>query len=455
MSLMLRRFSPDPMSPPSRPGGARPWLVLLCLLVGPFGFLRLQPGVSPAHAAHENAAPLSPLPVDRVRGLAPLLRGCDLVLIESHPSGTLKQLSILTEIAARPDQVRDIILHAERYPEFVRNMTNSQITRNPDGSFDHSFQLSYSLVHFVARNRYVELPADPPADSRPDARPDGGPVAADTGHSEPSPIEFFDPNPGPYGNRHFRFEFHPAGTGTLLAVYAYTNLPGSLDFVRRFLRVTPLFEHGIALSTALAFVLAVKGRAEAQAGPAGVLLPAPGPGSYDFLLERGTVALLRSRQDRLQELSLIVASPASPDSLLDAARHSGRWSESVPIVGRSAELLGTDDHPLVDLQVDVPLFSFQTRYTLRTFGYSVDMLGVQGELYGARLRWDVQNSPTTRLVLRAQQQFERASLVLRQMYKIEPLLEYGVSVGLHLVLLQSIRAWAERGLIRPGSPAAH
>ena len=49
----------------------------------------------------------------------------------------------------------------------------------------------------------------------------------------------------------------------------------------------------------------------------------------------------------------------------------------------------------------------------------------------------------SRVVLRAEQHYDRASLIIRQLYKVEPLFEYGVNVGLSLVLLQAILAQAE------------
>ena len=50
------------------------------------------------------------------------------------------------------------------------------------------------------------------------------------------------------------------------------------------------------------------------------------------------------------------------------------------------------------------------------------------------------------LVLRTQQSLDRASLGLRQLYKLEPLFEHGVTLGLQLVLLRSVKAQAERTL---------
>lgn len=413
------------------------------------------------HAAQDNDAVLVPLPVERARSLAPLLRTHDVALVESNPNGSFKQLTLLTLVAARPDIVRDVILHAERYPDFVRNLSSSQVSKNADGTFDHTFQVAYGFVGFSARNRFAELPA-------PIAGPPGTPAFDNAlGPDDAPSIEIFDPNPAAYGNRHLRFDFYAAGGGTVLAVYAYTNLPSSLDFVRRFLTVSPLFEHGIAITTALTFALSVKGRAEQQAGSPGVILPAARSVGYDFLLDRGTVALFRSQQGRLQETSLITRSSAGPETVLDAVRQTSRWNESIPIIGRSNELLGNDAQSFVDLQLSLPLSSFQTRYALRALAYSVDLLAISGDLIGSRLRWDVQGlaamsdpaaTPSTagstssppmlsKLILRGQAQLDRSSLVLRQLYRIEPLMEYGVNLSIYLVLLHGLRSAAERSVL--------
>lgn len=468
------------------------WFVLL-------GLLAALSAACPAHAAQDNDAVLVPVPVERARALAPLLRTHDVALVESNPSGSFKQLTLLTLVAARPEVVRDVVLHAERYPDFIRNLSNTQVSRNPDGSFDHAFQVTYGFVGFSSRNRFAALPPPPPLSAA------GTPSPEALGPEDVPSIELYDPNPAPYGNRHLRFDFYAAGGGTVLALYAYTNLPGTLDFVRRFLSVTPLFEHGIAITTALTFVFSIKARAEQLTGSPGVILPAPGGASYEFLLDRGPVALFRSHGGRLVETSLITRSHASREALLDAARQAGRWSDAVPIIGRSVELLGPDDQPVIDLQLSLPLSSFHTRYALRTLGYSVDFFGIAGDLLGSRLRWDILSSPrpepppvvdgsaaaatsaapathpnptaamapppaspqptaslspatavqpppatagpppaSSKLILRGQQQLDRASLVLRQLYRIEPLMEYGVNLSLYLVLLQSVRGLAER-----------
>jgi hypothetical protein len=89
--------------------------------------------------------------------------------------------------------------------------------------------------------------------------------------------------------------------------------------------------------------------------------------------------------------------------------------------------------------------SWTTLFGLRRSARAVDMVGLEGDLAGARLRWDVQpDGRATQLILRAQLAFDRASTIMRQLFKVEPLFEYGVNLGLTLVLLRAVRSGAER-----------
>lgn len=384
-------------------------------------------------AVPEGEGALATLPAAQLRGLAPLLRSTDLVLVESQPTGELRQLTVVTLVAAPPELVRDVILSVEHYPEFVRNLSSSQVTRNPDGTFDHSYELSYTLFSFGGRVRYLALPRAP-----------GGE------HGDAPPVEIFDPDPT--RNRRYRFEFYASGGATVLVAYGCNSLQHSIELVTKILRRVPSLEHGLALMTQMAFTLSMRARAEQLAGPAGVVLPPAGGASYDFLLERGVVALFRSRGGRLAEMTLIDRSVASPAGLIETAREASRYSEFVPTISSSSEMPPIDGVPTVSLQLSLPLVSFETRYGIRATPSSVDMLGYDGDLRGSRQRWDVVPiqgrglTAQTRLVLRTQQSLDRVSLALRQLYKLEPLFEHGVTLGLQLVLLRSVKAQAERTL---------
>ena len=48
------------------------------------------------------------------------------------------------------------------------------------------------------------------------------------------------------------------------------------------------------------------------------------------------------------------------------------------------------------------------------------------------------------IVLRAMVDYDHGSVVVRELYKLEPLFQYGIDVGLQLVILRGIKQQAEQ-----------
>lgn len=384
--------------------------------------------VWPRLARAEGPAPLQLLPAERLRALAPLLRTTDMTLIESDAQGALKQITVMSFAAAPPAAVRDAVIHPERYGDFVRNMKKSTIVRRPDGTLDHTYQLSYTILTIDGVHRYVFLP------------PTGAPGEG------AAPVEFFDADPSSNGLRHYRWEFLSAGGGTVVVLYGYADVRHSGGVVDQLLQRVPSLEHGLALVGQMSLVLSMKARAEQLApAPAASLVP-PGAVSYDFLLSRGLVTLLRSQRGRLSDLSMVERTRARPDLLMQVTQKPALWSNFVPSITRSADAGSQQGVPAVELEQALPLLSFRTVYGLQAGDASLDMFGLSGDLRGARLRWDVRvdRDGKGQLVLRASQAYDRASMVIRQLYRLEPLFEYGVNVGLCMVIQQGIKARAEQ-----------
>ena len=102
--------------------------------------------------------------------------------------------------------------------------------------------------------------------------------------------------------------------------------------------------------------------------------------------------------------------------------------------------------PLVELEQSVPLLSFVTQFGVRLSDSSVDMLGLSGDLRGARMRFDVRpcGGPRMQLIFKSSVAYDRGSLLIRQLYKLEPLFEYGVNLGLSLVFVRGLTAQASK-----------
>lgn len=408
---------------PSRGRSAAPNSIWLRLAI-----VTVLVGQTPsALAALDNLAPVTVLPTDKLLGLIPLLRKTDLALVESKQNGTLKQLTVMTLVAAPPAAVRDAVLRADRYGDFVRNMKKSAVTMLPDGVLEHTYEFSYTLFSLTGQNRIVQLP--------------------DNGRGAVPPLQIYDPDPSWSGNRQSIWEFYPAGGGTMLVMYGYVNVLNSGGLVDKLLKRVPSLEHGLALVSQMTFALSMKSRAESMSGP--VQLPPPGPAVYDFLLERGTLVLLRASNGRLSEVSLITRSQAPAAALLQTAQNPGNWSQFIPIITSSREIRQPTGSPLVEVEESLPLLSFRTTYGVQSSTTAADLYGLSGDLRGSRLRWDIttDRSGLRQVVLRASQSLDQASIILRQLYKLEPLFEYGINVGLDLVLLHGLTWQVEKSTV--------
>ena len=396
------------------------WFIVMLLMLGGSA-LRV-----PLARAVPQPVPLSFLSPDRLRALAPLLRGADLALLEAQPNGRMRQITTMTFVAAPPEQLREVVIHPERYTEFVRNMSQSTVRPNADGTLEHFYRVSYSVATIYGQHRFVFLP---PA-------PGGDPKSA--------PIQIYDSEDN--GIRHYRWEFLPVPGGTLLTVYGFTPIPDS-GIMGKLLARLPSLEYGLALITQLTQVLAMKSRAEQLAGPQPIAqLPPATSAVYGFLLERGSVVMMRTSHGRLSDVSMIERTRARPDVLIQVAGRPELWSQFVPSISKSVAMDPQGGVAAVELEQSLPLMSWKTVYGIRSNQSAVDMLGLSGDLRDARIRWDIrpQEGGITQISLRTNKAFDRTSLLVRQLYKLEPLFEYGVNVGIDILILWGVKARAEQ-----------
>jgi hypothetical protein len=391
-------------------------VLLGALVVGAVGDARTQ------HTGPPQPLPLTPFAPGQLAALGPLLVDRDLVLLESDAGGTLKQLTALTLVAAPPDAVREVVIHPERYKDFVRNMTTSRVAAEPGGTLWHEYAISYRVYAVDGHHRYVFLPKGP--------------------EDAVAPVDMYDPDPG--GTRHYRWEFLPAGGGTVLALYGCMRITRD-RFSSRYIDKAPTLEQGFALIPHMTLLYSMKARAEQLSGRK-VALPAAKAVDWEFLLDRGTVAILMTSGGRLREVNLVERSTASADSLFAVAADPSRWSAFVPTMKRSTGLGTEGGGGSVEIEQSLPLMNWTSRWAYKLQPSSVDILALDGDLRGGHLRWDISqdHSGHPLLVLRAMEDFQNGSLLLREVYKLEPYLEYGFDVALNLLLLQSVKHRAEQ-----------
>src|SRR5262245_48053630 len=84
-------------------------------------------------AATPLATPRATFPPDKIHGLAPLLVNGDMAEIEADQVGRPLQITLFAYAAAPPAVAHDVVAQPEKYPTFVRNLSKSEVTHNPDG----------------------------------------------------------------------------------------------------------------------------------------------------------------------------------------------------------------------------------------------------------------------------------------------------------------------------------
>jgi hypothetical protein len=384
---------------------------------------------SPSLASPVKIHPaLASFPREKLEALAPLLRNADFAVLESDARGWEKQVTTILYAKAAPEVVRDVVIHPERYQDFVRNMTGRSVAKNPDGTFDHTWKLSYAIASFSGVNRYTLLPAA---------------VGEPAGE-----VEITDPT----GMSHYRWQFLPAtnGGGTIVVIYGYTDMRHSGGFIDKVLARAATLEHGLAIITQLTLHRAMVAQAEKHPGTLPPYVsPAPGTAatSFRFLLDRGLLAVLHHQGDHLTDFSLTDRVHAPAEAVLDEVSHPERW-KYVPTFSKVTQHEPKDGIPVVEIEQSLPLMSWDTRFGVRADKNGVDLFGLEGDLHGSRIRFDVRpdsaDHSVQQLILRGQLSYDRSSLVMRELFKVEPLFEDGVNVGLTFVLLRAVKNEVEQ-----------
>ncbi len=366
--------------------------------------------------------PLQLLPAEKLIPLAPTLRQSEVALIESLPDGKMRQVTIFTLVAAPPAVVRDVLLNPERYPEFMRNLTESKVTRHSDGTIVQDFYLDFKITHLVGTSRY-RTNSDGSVD-----------------------VKAIDPN----DDGVYRWEFYPVPGGTVMVLYGYTDVLHSNGFVRSITDRMPSMEHALGLATQLVYTRSIRDRAQQLAKPGSFLPPdlkAKSPG-LDFLLKRGRVALMRSHADgSLSDISVIDHIYAPRSRVIDALLHPAAYPKFIDGV-KSCEEMARGEHELTyHIENDISVLRWDSRFALRSDERGiVDAYGTSGDLEGAHYRWDLTSvsERDTLAVFRARIDLRAASpLVLGILFRVEPRFEHGLAVSVGLVQMNGVRGRAE------------
>jgi ribosome-associated toxin RatA of RatAB toxin-antitoxin module len=365
-------------------------------------------------APAQAGAPLQPFPPAKLRSLAPLLVQGEMAAIESGPDGRPRQITLLAWTAAPPEVALDVVGHPERYPQFVRNLSKSEITPRPDGSVDNTWQLELPIGHFTGSFN----------------------VRTDAAHRMVAFQSLTQDSTS-------LWEFLPAdGGGTVIVEYMRYAAPRQNLLLRKLLEKDPANETGMGLAAGLVLMksVAAESARRAHASQLKVKPPPAGAPGFGFLLDRGAVAIIRSLPNgSLADVSVVKRIDAPIARVLEVVRDMERWPEFMPAVSSCKRIDAKGDELTYQLTVDGILLSIDTRYRAKLLAGGVDLLGVGGDLVGSRFRWDLTaQGEHTLAVYRANHRVGASSVILRALIKHEPLFEHGVNVGVGIIAVDAV-----------------
>jgi hypothetical protein len=303
--------------------------------------------------------------------------------------------------------MRDVIVRSEKYREFIPNLSRSTREPLPDGRWKSTWRMELPVSSFEGSDVYSIDHAD-------------GDAVVMAGDDD----------------ARYRYEMLPVGDGTLLVQYGYTDVKHSNAFVRSFVKRQPMMEHGLALSAQMMFVTAMRNEAIRRAGAPHIAPPSTAQApSFTPLLARGQVAVMRDG-----EVSVLDRVYAGEARVTEVIARGGEYASFVPGVDKSYRRADG-----LYVEMSLPIVTWASTWLLRPLVHAIDAAAVDGDLRGARVRWDLSpTTPTETLVVyRARQPLDQSSIVLRKLFAYQPSLRLGINVALGLVWMRAIRGRAE------------
>jgi hypothetical protein len=376
-----------------------------------------------AATAHARVMPLERLPEDKLAALAPLLGQSHAALVESFPDGTMKQVTLVMLVAARPETVHDVLVRPGDFKKIVPNVSKSTWDpKGPDRGVS-AWQLDLPVSEFDAVNAYHFEPGERGAVN----------------------VTSIDNN----NDSTYRYEVVAVPWGTVLVQYGYTDVKHSNNFVRGFLKRQPVMEHGLALAAQLLLAEAFKREAERRTPPGSLPTPdpnGPSPG-FNFMLERGQVILMRGQSagNRVSDVSVLDRVFTAAAKVQDAIEHPNDYKRFIPGVDNSFEKQRGAGTLTYEMEMSVPLVSWDTTFALRFVPNTIEGMGIDGDLRGAHFEWNLvpRGGKETLVIYRLAQPLAQGSILVRKLFQFEPSLETGLNVAFGLVYVRAMRGRAE------------
>ncbi|MEO1334411.1 MAG: SRPBCC family protein [Myxococcota bacterium] len=183
---------------------------------------------------------LVPLDLAKDEGLTvlqPLLAHGQLAVIESFDDGALRQVALIGAAKASAKRLHHVVSDAERYPEFMPNISHQKVTPHPGGGR----QLAWTIKTPVSSMSGKALMTV-------------GPSTVDVNATE-----------GDVERARIHWRFVPTGEDRAIALYyTYSDIRSASWVTRRLLNAEPLLEHGMVAAAGMVALSAMTARAEGR-----------------------------------------------------------------------------------------------------------------------------------------------------------------------------------------------
>lgn len=172
----------------------------------------------------------------QLEALSGLMNHGELALIESHPDGSLRQVTVLTVVNASAKQLMAVAHAPKTWPDFVPNLVKQDVFEEGKGKLRLEYEIDVPLMNIEGINRM-------------------------TIH-ENGEIDMYAVS-GDVSRGQWRWEFKALDDKRTVPIhYAYTDVRSASWFVNKLVESQPLFEHGAVVTATTIAVRALKARAE-------------------------------------------------------------------------------------------------------------------------------------------------------------------------------------------------
>lgn len=383
-----------------------------------------------AAKANANAASTTLTSAD-VHALLPILRQHELLaLVSQDARGKTPMMTVALRIHAPRNVVFDLFRDPDNFYYISTLFKENTQVATRDNAFAWTWASRHKLFSFTGTN---SIALHPPG--RADIK-----VVKSTVGSAAFSLAFLEDGP----------------EHTLFVIAGYLDVQTSEWLIRHLIGNSPSMKR--AMNAAIAMVIAMgtrdlaesvhRGRPKAphrtggKAGGIPRLLSAEEMRLLAPFTARGTVLLSDSHAGkRLRQISVIEAMEAPAQTVLQAAAEPHSYARHIRAISGLNVLRETEQYKEFSWELGFSVFKIRSTNRLVRGENDVVLSGIDGDLMGARWRWQVQAlSPQRTLVAyHGYADVGATTGIMRTTVRREPYLEHGVMAGSNLIMMNAMK----------------